>query len=184
MKHISTTADLTYISLFAIIIAICSWISIPTIVPFTLQTFGIFCALDFLGGKKGTLAIIVYTLLGAVGIPVFSNFTGGVGILFGVTGGYILGFIFSGFIYWTITAILGTRQHIRLVAMSLGLVTCYAFGTIWFMYVYGKHTGPIGVTTALMSCVLPFVIPDMIKIACAFILSKRLKTMVGNSYTF
>lgn len=90
MKNPHQTIDLVYIALGAVLISICSWISIPTTVPFTMQTFAVFFVLSALGGKRGTVAIIVYILLGAVGIPVFSNFTSGIGILLGNTGGYIV----------------------------------------------------------------------------------------------
>ena len=81
------TLDMAYIGLFAVVIAICSWISIPTVVPFTLQTFAVFLAVAVLGGKRGTLSVIVYVLLGAVGLPVFSGFKGGIGVLLNTTGG-------------------------------------------------------------------------------------------------
>ena len=84
------------IALFAAIIAVCSWIQIPMTVPFTMQTFAVFCALATLGGKGGTISILIYIVLGAVGVPVFAGFTGGIGILFGTTGGYIIGFLFTG----------------------------------------------------------------------------------------
>lgn len=100
MKNPHQTIDLVYIALGAVLISICSWISIPTTVPFTMQTFAVFFVLSALGGKRGTVAIIVYILLGAVGIPVFSNFTSGIGILLGNTGGYIVGFVFIGLVYW------------------------------------------------------------------------------------
>ena len=79
------TLDMAYIGLFAVVIAICSWISIPTVVPFTLQTFAVFLAVAVLGGKRGTLSVIVYVLLGAVGLPVFSGFKGGIGVLLNTT---------------------------------------------------------------------------------------------------
>lgn len=91
--------DLVYVGVFAALLAIFSWISIPTVVPFTLQTFGVFLALTVLGGKRGTLAILVYILLGAMGLPVFSGFTGGFGRLLGTTGGYIVGFLATGLLY-------------------------------------------------------------------------------------
>lgn len=98
---------MVYIAIFAVIIAVCSWISVPMVVPFTLQTFGVFCAVGLLGGKRGTLSVLIYVLLGAVGVPVFAGFSSGIGTLFGVTGGYIMGFIFTALIYWLITAIFG-----------------------------------------------------------------------------
>ena len=89
------TYDLAYIAIFAVLIAICSWISIPMTVPFTLQTFGVFMAVGVLGGKRGSLAVLVYILLGVIGVPVFAGFSGGLGILLNNTGGYIIGFLFS-----------------------------------------------------------------------------------------
>ena len=71
----SKTYDIVYIGVFAVLIAICSWISIPTVVPFTLQTFAVFLTVSVLGGKRGSLTVLVYVLLGAIGIPVFANFT-------------------------------------------------------------------------------------------------------------
>mgnify|MGYP001291843346 FL=1 len=112
------TLDMVYIAIFAVIIAVCSWISVPMVVPFTLQTFGVFCAVGLLGGKRGTLSVLIYVLLGAVGVPVFAGFSSGIGTLFGVTGGYIMGFIFTALIYWLITAIFGKK----LWAIILGMV--------------------------------------------------------------
>ena len=89
--------DLAFIGLFAVLIAVCSWITIPGAVPFTLQTFGVFCTLGMLGGRRGTCAILVYILLGIVGIPVFSGFTGGIGTLSGsLIGILIMGVMSNG----------------------------------------------------------------------------------------
>lgn len=173
-----TTKELVFTALMAVIIAVCSWISIPTTVPFTLQTFGVFMAVGLLGGKKGTISVLVYILLGAVGVPVFAGFSGGIGVLFGTTGGYIVGFLLSGLVYWAMTAAFGEKLPIMIVAMVLGLIVCYAFGTAWFMIVYAKNTAPIGLMTALGWCVFPFIIPDCIKIALAVVLTKQLKKYV------
>lgn len=173
-----TTKELVFTALMAVIIAVCSWISIPTTVPFTLQTFGVFMAVGLLGGKKGTISVLVYILLGAVGVPVFAGFSGGIGVLFGTTGGYIVGFLLSGLVYWAMTAAFGEKLPIMIIAMVLGLLVCYAFGTAWFMIVYAKNTAPIGLMTALGWCVFPFIIPDCIKIALAVVLTKQLKKYV------
>ena len=173
-----TTKELVFTALMAVIIAVCSWISIPTTVPFTLQTFGVFMAVGLLGGKKGTISVLVYILLGAVGVPVFAGFSGGIGVLFGTTGGYIVGFLLSGLVYWAMTAAFGEKLPIMIIAMVLGLIVCYAFGTAWFMIVYAKNTAPIGLMTALGWCVFPFIIPDCIKIALAVVLTKQLKKYV------
>ena len=94
-KTHSKTYDIVYIALFAVLIAICAWISVPTTVPFTLQTFGIFLTVGLLGGKRGSMAVLVYIFLGAAGIPVFSGFTGGIGRLLGNTGWCVFGCLSS-----------------------------------------------------------------------------------------
>lgn len=99
--------DLTRVALMTAILAVCGWITIPLpepMVPFTLQTFGVFLCLLILGGRDGTLAIAAYLLLGAVGAPVFSSFRGGLGVLLGSTGGYLTGFLAMGLLYWALTA--------------------------------------------------------------------------------
>lgn len=172
------TRDMAYVAIFAVVIAVCAWISIPTTVPFTLQIFGLFIALGVLGGRRGTFAVLVYILLGAVGIPVFAGFSGGVGVLLGTTGGYIIGYIFSGLLYWGITKAAGESTPVMAVAMVLGLVVCYMFGTAWFMVVYARTSGAIGLGTALGWCVIPFIIPDLCKIALAVVLTRLLKPHV------
>lgn len=171
--------DIVYIAVFAVIMAICSWISIPATVPFTLQTFGVFIAAGVLGGKRGTLSVLVFILLGAVGIPVFANFSGGIGVLAGPTGGYIIGFLFSALVMWAMEKLPGKKSIMQIVSMVVGLVVCYAFGTAWFMVVYGKANGPVGLVTALGWCVFPFIIPDLIKIALAYVLSRKLRKYVA-----
>ena len=103
------TQDIAYIAIFTALMAVCSWISIPTAIPFTLQTMAVFLAVGLLGGKRGTLAVTAYVLLGAVGAPVFANFSGGIGILLGQTGGYILGFIGSALVIWAMERFLGGK---------------------------------------------------------------------------
>ncbi|MCI5585283.1 MAG: biotin transporter BioY [Lachnospiraceae bacterium] len=168
------TADMAYIAMFTAIMAVCSWISIPAMVPFTLQTFGVFLAVGVLGGKRGTLSILVYLLLGAVGVPVFAGFSGGPSVLFGNTGGYIIGFLFSALVMWGMEQFLGKKRWVLALSMLLGLLVCYIFGTAWFMFIYGKNTGEIGLMTALGWCVFPYIIPDLLKIALALAICKRL----------
>lgn len=151
-------------SLFAALIAVCAWISIPFLdIAFTLQTLGIFLALGLLGGKLGSRAVLLYLLLGAVGLPVFSGFQGGIGILAGVTGGYLWGFAFAGLAYRLL-------EHCgKLPAMIVSQLVCYFFGSLWF-YLYAGG----GLWLILARCVFPFLLPDGVKIALAFILSRQL----------
>ena len=91
-----------------------------------MQTFGIFAALGLLGGRRGTLAFLIYLLLGIVGLPVFSGFSAGAGVLFGATGGYLLGYLAAALLFWGLTAKLGQTLPVMASAMVLGLVLCYA----------------------------------------------------------
>ena len=174
----SKIQDMVYISFFAVLMAVCSWISIPATVPFTLQTFGVFIAVGVLGGKRGTLAVLVYVLLGAVGAPVFAGFRGGMGSLLGTSGGYIIGFIFSALAMWGLEKLWGMGKIKNLLSMLVGLVVCYAFGTAWFYFVYSHTKEPITISAVLGWCVIPFVIPDLCKIVLAFILSDRMKALL------
>ena len=150
--------------LFAAMLAICAWLAIPAgDIAVTMQTFGVFLALGLLGGKWGTVSILIYLLLGAVGMPVFSGFQGGFGVLLGVTGGYLWGFLASGLVYWALER-LG-----KLPAMIGGLLACYACGSLWFLYWSGGGLGFV-----LLRCVVPYIIPDAVKIGLACSLSRRL----------
>ena len=170
--------DLTYMAVGAALTAVCSWISIPSTVPFTLQTFAVFCVLSLLGGKRGTVSIVIYILLGAVGMPVFAGFTGGIGILLGTTGGYIIGFIFMGLLFWLAEHFFGNALPVRIVSMLAGLLVCYAFGTGWFLWVYARQSGAVGIGTALSWCVLPFILPDLAKMALAVGIAGRVKKFI------
>jgi len=163
--------------LFTAVLAICAWISVPmgdSVI--TLQTFGIFLTLGLLGGKRGTLAILVYLLLGAVGAPVFSGFRGGLGALLGTTGGYIFGFMLTSLIYWLITSTKDTPLT-RLLAIVLGLLLCYACGSYWYMSQY-LSAGSVTLGLVLLNCVVPYLIPDAVKLILAWLLTGKLKRFV------
>ena len=195
------TLDLAYIAIGAAIIAVCSWITIPTPVPFTLQTFAVFAILLILGGPRGTLAIVTYVALGAIGVPVFSGFTGGIAVLLGKTGGYIIGFIIIGLLFTAASKFTSTNRLtpasdvsrssknpfssnnskktiLEIASLILGLLVCYAFGTAWFMYIYMRDTGSIGLVSVLSMCVFPFIVPDLIKLALAYIVARRVRPVI------
>jgi len=190
----SKLTDMILIGLFAALIAVCAQIQIPAAVPFTLQTFAIFLAVGLLGGKRGTVSVVIYILLGMVGLPVFAGFKGGIAALLGTTGGYIIGFIFSALLMWAmekpVSSLFGketgadSKKNIfrkmagPAISMILGLIVCYIFGTAWFVIVYTNTKEPIGILTALGWCVFPFIIPDLIKIALALVLTLRLRKFV------
>ena len=170
--------DMALTAMFAVFIAVCSWISIPTAVPFTLQTFAVFCAVSLLGGKRGFFAVLVYIMLGAVGIPVFSGFKGGFGVLLGATGGYIAGFLVIPFVCLAAEKIIGENLIVNIISMIVGLVLCYAFGTVWFVKVYTDTKGSMDMVNALKLCVLPFILWDMLKLGLAAALSAAVKQRI------
>ena len=151
-------------SLFASLIAVCAWISIPIPpVAFTLQTFGVLMALGVLGGKWGTVSILLYLALGIVGLPVFSGFRGGISGLLDSTGGFLWGFLLGGLVYW-LTEKLGKRP-----AFVLCQLVCYICGCLWFAYWAG-----CSITAAAAACVVPYLIPDILKMWLAHHVSRRL----------
>ncbi len=172
------TVDIAYIAMFAALTAVCSWISIPTTVPFTLQTFAVFASMLILGGERGFFAVLTYILLGAAGVPVFAEFSGGLSVLFGMTGGYIIGFLFTALIYWVCEKFIGQHAAVKIGALILGLAVCYAFGTVWFINIYSKKVEQIGLKGALGMCVTPFLIPDAVKLALAWVISVGLKKRI------
>lgn len=128
--------------------------------------------------KRGAAAVLTYILLGAIGVPVFAGFTGGIGVILGTTGGYIVGFLFSALIMWAFEKLFGSSNIVLAISMLVGLLACYAVGTVWFMAVYAKNSGAVGLGTVLGWCVIPFIIPDLIKIAVSLILTGRLKKVI------
>ncbi|MBQ4641850.1 MAG: biotin transporter BioY [Oscillospiraceae bacterium] len=162
--------------LFAALLALCAWLSFPMgDAAVTLQTFGVFLCLGLLGGSRGTIAIFVYLLLGAVGLPVFSGFRGGLGALLGVTGGYLTGFLVCALVYWLLSVLLPSKQ---LLAMIAGLLTCYCFGSLWYYYIYIDSGTAVNLGLILAKCVLPYLLPDAIKLSLALILTKKLRRFV------
>lgn len=170
--------EITYISLCAIILAICSWVTIPSVVPFTLGTFGVYLVTLLLGGKRGTIAVAIHILLGLIGVPVFSGFRGGATVLLGATGGYIVGYILIALVMWVMEKWAVKNKWIRFLSMLLGLLLCYICGTLWFVIAYAKNMENSGIMAILGWCVFPYVIPDTIKIGMAYVVGKKIKSVV------
>lgn len=167
------TKIMIFSALGAVIMAICSWITIPGPVPFTMQTFAVFALLLIYDGGPALISISLYLLLGAVGVPVFAGFTGGVAHLLGPTGGYLVGFLILAAVYQVLSHI-SSKKWFKIVSLIIGLVCCYAFGTWWYVLMYcGGSVDELG--TVLMTCVIPFVLPDAVKMTLAVLLSKRVR---------
>ena len=163
--------DLCHISVFAALIVICAQVSIPMPlgVPMTLQTFAIPLAGVVLGPRKGMFAVIVYVLLGAIGAPVFAGFKGGLGVLFGPTGGFILSFPLMTFLAGVCERKGGTMWLVT--GLIAGAVVNYICGMVFFVFVM-----PSNFTTAFTACVLPFLPTAVIKIIMVAVSGRTIKT--------
>jgi biotin transport system substrate-specific component len=177
-SHMSPTSarlrSLILCSLFATLTVVGSILQIPlpfTPVPINLALLSVYLAGGLLGAKYGSISQAVYILLGVIGLPVFSGFLGGVGVLAGPTGGYIIGYISAAFIIGMITGTGKNPVVWRLIAaLTAGTVACYTLGTLWFMICTGAS-----LIAAVSMCIVPFLIGDVLKIAAAVFLIKILK---------
>ena len=172
------TKDIVSISLFTTLLAVCAWIYIPMTIPFTMQTFAVFLAMLVLGGKKGTIVIFIYLLSGFLGVPVFSGGTAGPVVLLGPTGGYMIGWIFLGLLFWGTEKLTFQRKKLEILVLVIGLLICYLVGTFWFVNIYANEGTSAAYGAAFSACVLPFVIPDLVKLALAYTVSKRIKKFI------
>ena len=175
--------SMVFVALMAAFLCIFSPISIPLpLVPITLQTFGVFLVSALLGWKRGTVAVLIYLLLGLIGLPVFSGWTGGFSSFATPSSGYIIGFLFTALLTGFLIDRFSRQFWMYPVAMAAGLAVCYLFGTIWFLvYMNVWMSTPYSFWEAVLICVLPFLVGDAVKIAAATALSYPLrKQLVRN----
>lgn len=171
-----TVRGMVYMAIFAAIICIAAPVSVQIgPIPITLATFAIYLAGAILGGKRGMIAVIVYIMLGAVGLPVFSNFNGGFTALLGPTGGYIIGYIPLVLLTGIFSDMNSKKHWTMIIGMLLGTVALYTFGTAWFMIMTGSSLG-----RALALCALPFIPGDALKIACVSAIAIPLKSRLSS----
>lgn len=174
-----TVKDITLIAVFVAVITVCSWISIPVgPVPVTLQTFAIFMTAGLLGTKRSLITIIIYIMLGMVGVPVFSQFKAGPNVLAGPTGGYVIGFIFTVIIIGVLTKIVSKsnktlKNAVTFLSMILGDVVCFVVETIHFMFMM-----KVDLISSLTICVIPYIIPDLVKMIIAIMVIDRVKKYI------
>lgn len=176
----SKKRSLVYIAraaLCAALVAVSSFITLPLpVAPVTLQTFAVCTVAGLLGFRWAMVSVSVYILLGAAGLPVFSGFGGGVGVLMGAGGGYIWGFLLIAAVVGICSDKFGADFSKMLLSMALGMVLCYSLGTLWYTFVYSDGSGALA---ALSTCVLPFILPDAVKIIAAATVVSRLKKRIG-----
>ncbi len=171
MKANFTVRSMAFTALMAALICVVAPFVIPMgAVPLSIATFVIYLAGALLGCKRGTAAVLLYLLIGAVGMPVFSGFTGGLGQLFGVTGGFLVGYIPCALLTGLAADKVPQKIWGLALGMAIGTLSCYAVGTIWYISCTGAD-----IASALMICVAPFIVGDVIKISLACIVAVPLR---------
>lgn len=169
-RSIISTRDLTLIACFTAILAILAQITIPlpTGVPLTMQTFGIALGGYVLGRKKGALSTFLYLLCGAVGLPVFAGFHGGISSFFGKTGGFLFGFLLLAFC----CGIAGEKKSRAMQGVYgvLGMLLCHLLGVLQFAFLMKM---PLVTTFLLVS--FPFLVKDLLSIGFAFLIGELVK---------
>ncbi|WP_147534861.1 biotin transporter BioY [Bacillus marasmi] len=150
-------------ALFAAIIGVLAQITIPLpLVPITGQTLAIGLAATILGSRLGTLSVLVYIFMGAAGVPVFAEMKAGISVLFGPTGGYIVGFIPAAFIMGWYMEKTSFRFFQAMIANTIGMLITLAFGTVWL-----KYAANLSWVAAFTGGFAPFVIVGLVKAALA-----------------
>ena len=166
----SKTYRMSMTALMAAVICVLAPVSIPIgPVPISFTNLAIYLSLYLLGWKWGSVSYLVYMLIGMVGVPVFSGFTGGLAKLAGATGGYIVGFLPMAVIAGLVIDRCRNRG-LQLAGMVVGTAVCYAFGTVWFCFV--MDSTPMA---ALSLCVLPFIPGDLVKMVAAMAVGPLLR---------
>ena len=167
----ASTQKLTLCALCCALLCVLSQIQIPLPpVPLSLSLLGVHLAGALLGRRSGAAATFAYVLLGAAGVPVFAGFAGGVSVLLGPTGGFLMGYILCAWLVGLLTEHFGFSRRCLILSMAAGTLACYAIGTAWFTLVTGANSA-----SALSSCVLPFLPGDLLKILLAAFLVRRLQ---------
>lgn len=179
MKLNLSIKEITLIGMCAALMAIFSQLSIPlpfTSVPVTLQVFGLVILAVVVGAKIGTLSLIVYVIIGAIGLPVFANFHSGFGVIVGPTGGYIFGFIIMAFLIRYVSY--KENKILLFAAAYIGVVIDLVLGTIQLKIVTGMT-----LNAALIAGLYPFILKDLITISIAVIIGLKVKKSVSNILT-
>lgn len=169
------TKDLIICAMFASITAILAQIAIPlpfSTVPLTMQVFAVTISGVILGAKKGFISQVIYILLGAIGMPVFAQMSGGAGIIFGYTGGFIMAFPLMALLIGCISEKYNSISSI-MISMMLALIINYTIGTLWYSFVAG-----VGFMEGFMVCVVPFILIDLVKVGLATTIGLTIKKRI------
>jgi len=175
-KRQISTKSIMQIAVMVALIAVLSqiWLPMPGGVPMTLQTLAVMLAGIILGPIKGGLAVLIYVAMGAIGLPVFTGFSGGFSVALGITGGYIMGFVVAAPIIGLLSSPQKTKKTLffikLLIGLLLGQAVIFSFGTLWIMRLSG-----MSLSAALPYSLIPFIVPEIIKTALAVVLGIRIE---------
>lgn len=171
-----TVKDMAVVALVTAVICVIAPFSIPIAVspvPMTLALFAIYLGGMILGCKRGLVSVLLYLLLGMVGLPIFSGFTGGAAKLIGPTGGYLIGYIFLVWITGFFVERFPNKKGMYFIGGAAGLMSCYLFGTVWFVLQY-----QVGFIAALTMCVIPYIPFDIMKLIAAVIIGSKVRKIL------
>lgn len=166
--------SMIFISLFATLMCIGAWIHFPSPIPATMQTFIVFCALSLIKSKNTFIMLCIYISLGALGLPVFSGFTGGIGALTGPTAGFIWGFLLGVPVFYVFEKFFSGKKVAIIIGYILYILIHYIPGALWYCYFTIGEISLSGIISSSAVTVVPFVVPDAIKLFLALLLSERI----------
>lgn len=173
--------DMTYIALVAAVMCVIAPITIPlpfTPIPISMATFVVYITTIIIGKKRAVISILIYLLIGAVGVPVFSGYSGGVQKIASPTGGYLIGYIFCAFVIGWFVEKFENKMYMYAVGVAVGTLTCYTVGTVWLSY-----QAQLTFTEALIMGVIPYIPLDVLKmiiaVAVGYPLKKQMKALVN-----
>lgn len=169
--------SMIFIALFATLMCVGAWIHFPSAVPATMQTFVVMTALGLIGSKNTFIMLLVYVFLGIIGLPVFSGFTSGIGALSGPTAGFIWGFLLGVPVFYISQKFINVRFSLY-IGYIIYIILHYIPGALWYCYFTTKELTLQGLFASSLVTVVPFIIPDCIKMLLASLTVKRLKKII------
>ncbi len=178
MKKRKSAERITLCAAFVALLVICAMISVPSSPPFTMQSFAVFLTAALLPLGYSLSAYLAYLCLGALGLPVFSSFTGGLGSFVGPTGGYLFGFTLSIAAVRLVVSRFGLKKLSLACAFALGSAVLYITAALYYSAVSLGSVSISSVAGAFMVCVLPFIPFDVVKLVMAAALARRLERQV------
>ena len=177
-KKQKSVQTMIFIALFATLMCIGAWIQFPGPVPATMQTFVVFVSLGLLGSKSTFIMLLIYVVLGAVGLPVFSGFNSGFGALTGPTAGFIWGFLLGVPVFYIFEKYFFHKKSLIIIGYIIYILIHYIPGALWYCrFTVGEINIP-GLLSSTLVTVVPFIIPDGIKLFISILTVNRLKKII------